>query len=97
MVYSLSYRRPGRATVADNASAISNDTKRETIRGSIKSGSSGMSNGIPEALSFDNIIAGGTCPVRFAHRTLLCILACVVHHAAAAQSQSIHPLLDYTH
>ncbi|XP_014560279.1 hypothetical protein COCVIDRAFT_12951 [Bipolaris victoriae FI3] len=62
MVYSLSYRRPGRATVADNASAISNDTKRETIRGSIKSGSSGMSNGIPEALSFDNIIAGGTCP-----------------------------------
>ncbi|USP80951.1 hypothetical protein yc1106_08225 [Curvularia clavata] len=62
MVYSLSYRRPGRATLPDDASAVSTDTKRETIRGSLKSGSSGMSNGIPEALSFDNIIAGGTCP-----------------------------------
>lgn len=64
MVYSLSYRRPGRATLPDDASTVSNETKRETIRGSVKSGSSGVSNGIPEALSFDNIIAGGTCPVR---------------------------------
>ena len=64
MVYSLSYRRPGRVTLPDNASAVSNETKQETIRGSLTSGSSGMSNGIPEALSFDNIIAGGTCPVR---------------------------------
>lgn len=87
MVYSLSYRRPGRATVADNASAISNDTKRETIRASIKSGSSGISNGIPEALSFDNIVAGGTCPVRLARRAFLCILASVVHHHALVPSQ----------
>jgi hypothetical protein len=69
MVYSLSYRRPARATLADNASATSTETKRETIRGSVKSGSSAMSNGIPEALSFDNIVAGGTCPVRLASPT----------------------------
>jgi len=62
MVYSLSYRRPGRATLPDNASAVSHESKQKSIHDSLNSGSSGMSNGIPEALSFDTIIAGGACP-----------------------------------
>lgn len=80
MVYSLSYRRPGRVALPDDASVVSADTKRETIRGSVKSGSSGMSNGIPEALSFDNILAGGTCPVRYTP-SLLLHLQCVLEHS----------------
>lgn len=63
MVYSLRYRRPGRVSVGDHVSAISTDTKRQNICESVKSGRSAMSNGIPEALSFDTIVAGGACPV----------------------------------
>jgi hypothetical protein len=66
MVYSLSYRRPERAR-PDTASTTSSETKRRSIHESVKSGSSGMSNGIPEALSFDTIIAGGACPVSHPH------------------------------
>ncbi|KAL6152913.1 hypothetical protein ACJQWK_11434 [Exserohilum turcicum] len=62
MVYSLRYRRPGRVSVGDHVSAISTDTKRQNICESVKSGRSAMSNGIPEALSFDTIVAGGACP-----------------------------------
>jgi len=60
MVYSLTYRRPSRATSSNNS--ISGDEKQSSINESITSGSSCMSNGIPEALSFDRIISGGTCP-----------------------------------
>ncbi|KAI9813553.1 MAG: hypothetical protein M1832_006284 [Thelocarpon impressellum] len=58
MVYSLTYRRP--AHVASSNSSISEKT--QSIHGSLESGNSGMSHGIPDALSFDKIIAGGTCP-----------------------------------
>lgn len=34
--------------------------------GSVKSGRSGGSNGIPDSLTFDRIMNGGTCPVSFA-------------------------------
>ncbi|KAF1938900.1 hypothetical protein EJ02DRAFT_270355 [Clathrospora elynae] len=63
MVYSLAYRRPElRNSVASYASTTSGESKRKSIHDSVHSGSSGMSHGIPEALSFDRIIAGGVCP-----------------------------------
>jgi hypothetical protein len=63
MVYSLAYRRPERVSRPSSAASISGETKQKSIHDSIRSGSSGMSHGIPEALSFDRIIAGGVCPV----------------------------------
>ncbi|KAF1852043.1 uncharacterized protein K460DRAFT_272458 [Cucurbitaria berberidis CBS 394.84] len=62
MVYPISYRRPGHVSRASSTTSLSGDNKRKSIHESIKSGSSGMSHGIPEALSFDRIIAGGVCP-----------------------------------
>lgn len=61
MVYSLNYRRPSH--VGSSAESLNGEAKQKSINESITSGSSGMSHGIPEALSFDRIIAGGTCPV----------------------------------
>jgi hypothetical protein len=61
MVYSLSYRRPSR--VSDESSITSSNEKRSSRDGSYLSGTSSSIKGIPEALSFDRIIAGGTCPV----------------------------------
>jgi hypothetical protein len=58
MVYSLTYRRPSRVT--SSAASINGQDKPE----SYTSGSSGSTAGIPDALSFDNIINNGTCPVR---------------------------------
>ncbi|KAI5273413.1 hypothetical protein E4T47_03324 [Aureobasidium subglaciale] len=60
MVYSLSYRRPSR--VSDGSSLASSNEQRVSSEGSHHSGTSGSIRGIPEALSFDRIIAGGTCP-----------------------------------
>lgn len=57
MVYSLAYRRP--AYVSSGASI--NSEKSENAE-SVTSKSS-CPYGIPEALSFDKIINGGTCPV----------------------------------
>ncbi|KAI0577804.1 RGS domain-containing protein [Pyrenophora tritici-repentis] len=62
MVYSLSYRRPERASRPETPSSISSEHKQKSIHESVRSSGSGMSNGIPEALSFDTIIAGGACP-----------------------------------
>lgn len=65
MVYSLTYRRPGhisRPGSMDGAS-VTSETKQRSIRESVHSSNSGLSRGIPEALSFDRIIAGGVCPV----------------------------------
>jgi hypothetical protein len=63
MVYPLNYRRPERVSRPSSVASISGETKQKSIHDSIHSGSSGMSHGIPEALSFDRIIAGGVCPV----------------------------------
>lgn len=68
MVYSLQYRRPERVERPSSRESISGERKQMSIDESIKSGSSGMSHGIPEALSFDRIISGGTCPVSVAPR-----------------------------
>ncbi|KAF1917162.1 hypothetical protein BDU57DRAFT_517674 [Ampelomyces quisqualis] len=62
MVYQLNYRRPERVSHPSSAASLSGETKQKSIHDSIHSGSSGMSHGIPEALSFDRIIAGGVCP-----------------------------------
>lgn len=59
MVYSLTYRRPPHV---DSSRASLNGEKARSIGGSTHSGGSGMSFGIPDALSFDRIITGGTCP-----------------------------------
>lgn len=58
MVYSLSYRRPAHV----DSSAASIGSERSGKVESISSGSS-CPYGIPDALSFDKIISGGTCPV----------------------------------
>jgi hypothetical protein len=63
MVYSLAYRRPERVSRPSSRDSINGNEKQRSIDESIKSSSSGMSHGIPDALSFDRIISGGTCPV----------------------------------
>ncbi|KAF1991658.1 hypothetical protein K402DRAFT_416935 [Aulographum hederae CBS 113979] len=60
MVYSLLYRRPSH--VSSSRASLSGEEKQKSITDSVGSGSSGMSHGIPDALSFDRIIAGGVCP-----------------------------------
>jgi len=56
MVLSLSYRRPAH---------VSRDSINSENSGGAESQTSGSScpYGIPDALSFDRIINGGTCPV----------------------------------
>lgn len=72
MVYSLAYRRPERVSRSSSAASFTGETKQRSIHESVHSGSSGMSHGIPEALSFDKIIAGGVCPVSSGANTDLC-------------------------
>jgi len=63
MVYSLTYRRPTYRPNSGRSSVISLE-EYENSRDSLKSGySGGLSAGIPDALSFDKIVNGGTCPV----------------------------------
>jgi len=60
MVLSLTYRRP--SYVSASRTSLNGDEKQKSINESIQSGSSGSSNSIPDALSFDRIINGGVCP-----------------------------------
>ncbi|KAF2479527.1 hypothetical protein BDY17DRAFT_40629 [Neohortaea acidophila] len=60
MVYKLSYRRP--SYNASNRNSLTGEEKERSINESIASMGSSMSNGIPEALSFDRVVAGGACP-----------------------------------
>ena len=66
MVYSLTYRRPPHVDSA-RASVLGDEKTKSIGEASIDSqasgGSGGVSYGIPDALSFDRIISGGTCPV----------------------------------
>lgn len=72
MVYPINYRRPEHVARPDSSGrSISGADKQRSIEESVKSGSSGMSHGIPEALSFDRIISGGTCPVGQAYTITL--------------------------
>ena len=60
MVYSLAYRRPPHVDSAQ--ASIIGDEKTKSV-GEESIDSQGSASGIPDALSFDRIIAGGTCPV----------------------------------
>lgn len=67
MVYSLTYRRP-----PSSKGSISGCEKPGSYDGSLESGSTGnISRGIPDALSFNRIIEGGTCPVSCIHMSSL--------------------------
>ncbi|KAI0432013.1 hypothetical protein F5Y09DRAFT_354380 [Xylaria sp. FL1042] len=58
----LNYRRPN-YTRRENLRRSQNSVQfDEKVDGSLKSGHSGPPLGIPEALAFDNIVNGGTCP-----------------------------------
>lgn len=66
MVYSLTYRRP--PYVASARASLNGDEKVKSIgESTIDSQTSQGGAGIPEALSFDRIIGGGTCPVSTSH------------------------------
>jgi hypothetical protein len=62
MVYALTYRRPAHVPASSRGS-VNGSEKTGSIHESITSGSSGSSHGVPDAISFDRIIDGGTCPV----------------------------------
>ncbi|PNS14872.1 hypothetical protein CAC42_2101 [Sphaceloma murrayae] len=59
MVYSLTYRRPSHRSLAQ--SSTSSEEKHKSLTESTASASQSIA-GIPDALSFDRIINGGTCP-----------------------------------
>lgn len=61
MVYSITYRRPSHVDSASRS--LNGDEKVMSIDESVRSGSTTLPGGIPDALAFDRIIAGGTCPV----------------------------------
>ena len=66
MVYSLTYRRPRHVDSARGPFLGDEKTKsigEASMDTQASGGSGGMSFGIPDALSFDRIITGGTCPV----------------------------------
>ncbi|KAI0384356.1 hypothetical protein F5Y04DRAFT_293292 [Hypomontagnella monticulosa] len=59
---SLTYQRPDyveKEQLRRDNSSLSENEKSDT---SLRSGRSGASSGIPDALTFDRIISGGTCP-----------------------------------
>ncbi|KAI1803493.1 hypothetical protein F4811DRAFT_344870 [Daldinia bambusicola] len=56
---SLKYRRPGHV---DKGRFLSSKRGDESSDASLKSGQTGSSPGIPDALTFDKIMSGGTCP-----------------------------------
>jgi hypothetical protein len=63
MVLSLGYRRPQHVGRDDLHRTETEDTYTEKEDGSVRSGRSNASAGVPTALTFDKIINGGTCPV----------------------------------
>lgn len=71
MVLSLSYRRP--AYVSSSRTSLDSEGGGQVE--SITSNSS-CPYGIPDALSFDKIIDGGTCPVSFSPTLLMLVPRC---------------------
>lgn len=63
MVYSLTYRRPPH--VESRRESLASEQTGQSVGGSTlaESQDTAVNFGIPEALSFDRIIDGGTCPV----------------------------------
>ncbi|ETS84273.1 hypothetical protein PFICI_02298 [Pestalotiopsis fici W106-1] len=58
----LTYRRPQHVDQEKNRRSVSSDNHSENENASLDSEESGASAGVPEALTFDKIISGGTCP-----------------------------------
>ncbi len=72
---SLNYRRPNYVSKDDvrrNENGVQFD---ETVDASLRSGRSGAPPGIPDALAFDKILHGGTCPVSL-HKARLHVFRC---------------------
>lgn len=64
----LTYTRPKHVDQQSSRNSVASSDRNsfsdaEKTDGSIKSGSSGYSSSIPDSLTFDKIINGGTCPV----------------------------------
>lgn len=59
----LNYRRPGHVDKEDLLRTTASNEFSHARNTSLESGRSGASSGIPDALTFDKIINGGTCPV----------------------------------
>jgi hypothetical protein len=64
----LTYTRPKHVDQQSFRSSVASSGRDslsdgEKTDGSVKSGSSGYSSSIPDSLTFDKIINGGTCPV----------------------------------
>ncbi|KAM0246708.1 hypothetical protein ACHAQJ_010123 [Trichoderma viride] len=78
---SLRYKRPKKV---DAETYRQFQKSLEETEGSVKSGVSGASSGIPDALSFDRIVNGGTCPP-LAIRDLMNYLVYVEHAAENLQ------------
>ena len=94
MVYSLTYRRPPHVDSA-RASVLGDEKTKsigETSMDTQVSGGSGMSFGIPDALSFDRIITGGTCPVSQLPVYPSPISLRLRFHAALPKSMSINSI-----
>jgi hypothetical protein len=66
VIANVNYRRPD--YVSTNSSTASMDDLSQT-----ESIGSAKSQGIPEALSFDRIINGGTCPVSLINSFIECL------------------------
>lgn len=62
---SLNYRRPAHVDKDAFRQSIGSNTEEllAAENDSLRSGQSGASSGVPDALKFDKIINGGTCPV----------------------------------
>jgi len=60
MVYSLAYRRPPH--VSSSRASLNGSEKPASVGESFRSNSTACHIGIPDALSFDRVISGGTCP-----------------------------------
>ncbi|KAI1212541.1 uncharacterized protein F4807DRAFT_450223 [Annulohypoxylon truncatum] len=59
---SLKYRRPKHVNKEEFLRSYTSISENETGNPSLKSGHSGPPSGVPDALTFDRIINGGTCP-----------------------------------
>ncbi|KAI1851996.1 hypothetical protein JX265_008198 [Neoarthrinium moseri] len=59
---SLGYRRPPHVDKDAFRQSMTSDSFSEKEDASLRSGRSGASAGVPDALTFDKIINGGTCP-----------------------------------
>ena len=94
MVYSLTYRRPPHVDSA-RASINGSEKTKSIDEGSIRSRGSSVFAGIPDALSFDKIINGGTCPVSSLYIPVLSTLIATYFMYVLATSLTLQYLAMY--